>query len=77
MNENFYDSFGCSPPQKLSEYIIKRNERSFYSEYKMQGLTIIKDFHCASFCLYILYSTKMLGKDFKSAVLNLYYQVIK
>ena len=31
---------------------------------------------CASYVLYILYSTKNLGLDFKSAVLNLYYQMM-
>ena len=29
---------------------------------------------CASYCLYILYLTKVLELDFKSAVLNLYVQ---
>ena len=24
MNENFFDSYGCSPPKKLSKFIIKR-----------------------------------------------------
>ena len=28
----------------------------------------------ASYCLYIIHLTKALGIDFKSAVLNLYYQ---
>ena len=32
------------------------------------------DSYCASYCLYISYLTKVLGIDFKSAVLNLYYQ---
>ena len=32
------------------------------------------DSYCASYCLYIIYLTKVLGIDFKSAVLNLYYQ---
>ena len=29
---------------------------------------------CASYCLYILYLTKVLGIDFKTSVLILYYQ---
>ena len=29
--------------------------------------------YCASYCSYITYLTKVLGIDFKSAVLNLYY----
>ena len=31
---------------------------------------------CASFCLYIIFLTKIVGIDFKSAVLDLYYQRI-
>ena len=33
-----------------------------------------KDSYCASYCLYIIYLTKVLGIDFKTGVLNLYYQ---
>ena len=25
MKENFFDSYGCAPPQKLSKFIIKQN----------------------------------------------------
>ena len=32
------------------------------------------DSYCANYCLYIIYLTKVLGIDFESAVLNLYYQ---
>ena len=67
--ENFFDSYGCSPPKKLSKFIIKRNEYCLYSEYQIQK----KDSFCASYCLYIIYLTKVLGIDFESAVLNLYY----
>ena len=77
INESYFDSYGCAPPQKLSKFIIKRNGHCLYSEDKIQGLTIKKDSVCASFCLYILYLTKVVGIDFKSAVLNLHYQIIK
>ena len=40
------------------------------SEYQLQK----NDSFCASYCFFILYLTKVLGIDFKSAVLNLYYQ---
>ena len=73
MNEIYFDSYGCTPPKKLSKFIIKRNGFCLYSEYQIQK----DDSYCASFCLYIIYFTKMLGIDFKSAVLNLYYQMIK
>ena len=72
MNENYFDSYGCSPPKKLSKFIIKRNGCCLYSEYQIQK----NDSFCASYCLYILYLTKVIGIDFKSSVLNLYYQMI-
>ena len=70
LNENYFDSYGCAPPKKLSKFIIKRNGYCLYSEYQIQK----NDSYCASFCLYLIYLTKVLGKDFRSAVLNLYYQ---
>ena len=70
INENFFDSYGCAPPKKLSKFIIKRNGYCLYSEYQIQK----NDSLCASYCLYIIYLTKIVGIDFKSAVLNLYYQ---
>ena len=73
INENYFDSYGCAPPKKLSKFIIKRNGYCLYSEYQIQK----NDSYCASYCLYIIYMTKVLGIDFKSAVLNLYYQMIK
>ena len=70
INENYFDSYGCVPPKKLSKFIIKRNGYCLYSEYQIQK----NDSYCASYCLYIIYLTKVLGIDLKSAVLNLYYQ---
>ena len=70
INENYFDSYGCSPPKKLSKFIIKRNRYCLYSEYQIQK----NDSFCASYCLYIIYLIKVLGIDFKSAVLNLYCQ---
>ena len=77
INENYFDSYGCVFPKKLSKPNIKRNGHCLYSEYKRQGLKNKRDSYCASYCLYIIYLTKVIGIDFKSAVLNLYYQVIK
>ena len=74
INENYFDSYGCSPPNKLCKNIIKRNGYCLISEYKIQGLTNKPDSYCGSYCLYVIYLTKVLGIDFKSAVLNLYYQ---
>ena len=70
INENYFDSYGCVCPKKLSKFIIKRNGFCLYSEYQIQK----NDSFCASYCLYIFYLTKVLDIDFKSAVLNLYYQ---
>ena len=70
MNENYFDSYGVVCPKKQSKFIIKRNRYCLYSEYQIQK----NDSYCASYCLYIIYLTKVLGIDFKAAVLNLYYQ---
>ena len=70
INGIYFDSYGCVPPRKLSKFIIKRNGHCLYSEYQIQK----KDSFCGSYCLYIIYLVKVLGIDFKSAVLNLYYQ---
>ena len=70
INENYFDSYACVAPKKLSKIIRKRNGYCLYSEYQIQK----NDSYCASYCLYIIYLTKVLDIDFKSAVLNLYYQ---
>ena len=70
LNENYFDSYGYAPSKKLSKFIIKGNGYCLYSEYQIQT----NDSFCASYCLYIIYLTKIIGIDFKSAVLNLYYQ---
>ena len=36
INENYFDSYVCSPPKKLSKFIIKRNRYCLYSEYQIQ-----------------------------------------
>ena len=70
INENYFESYGCVYPKKLSELIRKRNGYCLFSEYQIQK----NDSYCASYCLYIINLTKGIGIDFKSAVLNLYYQ---
>ena len=72
IHENYFDSYGCSPPKKLSKFIIKRNGYCLYSEYQIQK----NDSFCVSYCLYKICLTKALGIAFKSDVLNLYYQRI-
>ena len=70
MNENYFDCYGCVSPKKLSNFIIKRNGYCLFSEYQIQK----NDSFCARYCLHIIYLTKIVGIDFKSAVLELYYQ---
>ena len=41
INENYFDSYGCVCPKKLSKFIIKRNGYCFYSEYQIQKMIII------------------------------------
>ena len=36
ININYFDSYGCAPPQKVSEFITKRNEHFLFSGYKKQ-----------------------------------------
>ena len=72
INENYFVSHGCSPPRKLSRFILKRNRHFQYSEHKIQGL----DCFCTAFCLYIIYLRKIIGIDFKSAILKMYYQAV-
>ena len=74
INEIYFDSYGYAPPKKLSRFIIKRNGYCLFSEQKIQSLRNERDSYCASFCLYKIYLTKVLGIDFKPAVLNFYDQ---
>ena len=40
INENCFDSYGCSPPKKLSKFVIKRNGYCLYSEYQIQKMIV-------------------------------------
>ena len=75
IHECYFDSYNCKPPQKLSRFIIKRIGHCLYSEYKIQCLTSKRDSYCAAFCLYIINFTIVVERDFKLAVLNIYYQM--
>ena len=44
INENYFDSYRCVPPKKLSKFIIKQNGYCLYSEYQIQK----NDSYCAS-----------------------------
>ena len=73
MNKPFFDSYGCSPPQKVSRFIIKRNGHCFDSEYKIQGLTIEKDSFCAS---YVGASKILLDKSLRNRFRFCCFEVI-
>ena len=47
---NYFDSYGVVCPKNLSKFIMKRNRRCLYLEYKIQGLTNKRDSYCASYC---------------------------
>ena len=70
INEIYFDSYGVVCLKKLSKFIIKRNGHCLHSEHQIQK----NDNYCASYCLYIIYLVEVLRLDFKSAVLNLFYQ---
>ena len=36
----YFDSYGCAPPKKLSNFIIKRNGNCLYSEYQIQKMIL-------------------------------------
>ena len=71
INEIYFDSNGCVCPREPSKFLIERIGYCLYSAYRIQK----NDSLCASLCLNLRYLTKVLGIDFKSAVLNLYYQL--
>ena len=41
LKENYFDSYGCAPPKKLSKFIIKRTGYCLYSEYQIQKMIVI------------------------------------
>ena len=67
INENYFASYGCVCPKKLSKFILNGMVIVFYSEYKIQK----NDSCCGNYCLYIIYLRKSVGIEFKSAVLDL------
>ena len=72
INEKCFDSYGVVCPKKPANFVKKRNGYCLYSEDQIQK----NDSFCASYCLYMICLTKIVGLDFKSAVFNSYYQVI-
>ena len=50
INENFFDSYYCVCPKKLSRVILKQNGYCLYSENKIQSLSSKIDSYCAALC---------------------------
>ena len=73
LHEWYFHSYGITPPKKHSRVINKRNGHCLCSDYKIEGVTSKRDSYCAASCLNIIHLTKVLGIDFNSAVLKLYY----
>ena len=40
INENYFDSYGCVPPKKLSKFVIKRKRYCLYCEYQIQKMIV-------------------------------------
>ena len=55
INEIYFDTYGCAPPQKPPKFLIKRHIHCLHSEYKIQRPTNNRDSVCTSYCLYINY----------------------
>ena len=66
----YFDSYGLSPPKKLHKNFKNKYRNVFILKIRFKK----NDIFFASYCLYLLYLNKVLAIDFKSAVLNLYYQ---
>ena len=77
IHECCFDSYGNTPPENLSNFIVERIRYCLFSEYKVKGLTGKIDSYCASSFLSIIHFTKILGIGSKSAFLVLYYQMIQ
>ena len=69
----YFDSYGFPPAKKLLKDLKNRHGKCIYSEYQIQKTDIFS----ASDCFFIIYLTKVIGSDFKSAVLILNYQMIQ
>ena len=62
IHDCYFDSYGWSPPQKLSKFNIKRNVQFSYSENKMQGLTSKRDKYILNL-LFWIYTTKRYNNN--------------
>ena len=51
-NENYFDSYSCSPLEKLSSGFIKQNGLCLYSEYKIKVKKIL-------FCMFLFINTSL------------------
>ena len=70
INFFYFDCYGCAPLKNIPKYMKHRHRKCGFSEYQIQQ----NDSLCASYVFYFIYFVKVLRIDFKTAVLNLYYQ---
>ena len=76
IHECYSDSYGITPPYNVSESIIKPKGNFFFFLKTKDKVWQLKEiFYCAAYCLCISYLTKVFGIDFKSDVLNIYYEI--
>ena len=68
INQNYFDSCGCRPRKVLFESITKRNSKRLFCYYEIRQ----EGSYCVAYCLYIIYPTKKIEIDFKSAVVQIY-----
>ena len=66
-------TFGCPPPKYFLKHLKNCHKICVLPDHQIQK----NDSFCGSYCLYIIYSTKMIGIDFISAVLNLHYKMVQ
>ena len=64
--QNLFDSYGCPQPKTFPDYKKCENGKCNYSEKRVPKI----DNLCASYVLYIIHSTKVLGVDSASTGLN-------
>ena len=69
INEYYFDSYGCLPPNVLTTFFNEWNGKCVTSHYKNKE----NDSCCAAFGLYIFNLIKTIKIGFKSAVLHSYF----
>ena len=65
VNENYFDSFGCSPLKVISDFVVWKKWKLRLFQKRIRK----NDSYCAAYCLYNIYLTeKLKAKKNESAV---------